>query len=312
MPVLALGAGLGLALTASRAWVTLETALVDALLLAALLTVVWRHAAALHGQRAGAVAALVLVLFAPSLGAIGGGGLVAMLLFTAALLTLMRGLLDPTIQVAAGAGLCLGLGLAALLADGLERGEAVLGTAAGLVALVVWRVATAERCEPRRRVAQGAASCALLAGLVAAAVLAGLSALPPLPEAAEYAHAAPASTAPMPVNGWLLALNGLPLAVLIAMRPWRRTGRYADGALGVGLAVAIAVAAHHPALLALLIAPWLALLGAPALDARQGWKVRVVAAALVVQAASAALMWPDYPRAAVGWTPLPAASSVPT
>lgn len=312
MPVLALVAGLGLALTAARAWVTLETAVVDALLLAALLAVVWRHAAALHDERAGAVAALVLVLFAPSLGAIGGGGLLAMLLFTTGLLTLMRGLLDPTIQAVAGAGLCLGLGLAALLADGLERGEAALGTAGGMAALVVWRVLTAERCEPRRRVAQGAASCALLVGVVAAAVLVGLSALPPLPEGAEYAHAAPASTAPMPVNGWLLALNALPLAVLIAMRPWRRTGRYADGALGIGLAVAVAVAAHHPAVLALLVAPWLALLGSPALAARRGWQVRVVAVALVVQAVSAAVMWPDYPRAAVGWTPLLVASSVPT
>lgn len=313
MPLLAVVAGLGLALTAARTWVTLATAVVDTLLLAALLVAVWRYAAAQHGERAAAVAALALVLFAPTLGAVGGGGLIAMLLLTVGLLTLIRCLLDPTVQAIGGAGLCLGLALAALVADGIERADALVWLAVGAAALVVWRVLTAERCEPRRRVVQGAVSGALLTGLIAAAVLAGIGALPSLPEAAEYAHAPPVSAgAPPPAALWLLALNAVPLAVLVGLRPWRRSGRYGDGATAVGLATAVAVAAAHPALLPLLVAPWLALLAAPALETRQVWRLRLVALALVVQALTAALLWPDYPRAADGWTPLPAVERVTT
>jgi hypothetical protein len=67
-------------------------------------------------------------------------------------------------------------------------------------------------------------------------------------------------------------------------------------------------------LLALLAAPWLALLtgGAVARGERPGL-VRFAAAALIVQALTAALLWPDYPRLSEGWTPLPAAAdTVPT
>jgi hypothetical protein len=41
--------------------------------------------------------------------------------------------------------------------------------------------------------------------------------------------------------------------------------------------------------------------------------MRFAAAALIVQALTAALLWPDYPRLSDGWTPLPAAAdTVPT
>lgn len=308
---LAVAAGLALGLSAARAWVTLATAVFDTALLALLVAVVWRHAAALHGARAAGVAALALVLFAPALGAVGGGGLVAMLLLGAGLLALIRCLLDPSLQAILGAGLCLGLASAALIADGVARADAATWLAGGGIALVGWRVATAERCEPRRRVVQGALSSVLLAGAVVAAVLLGLEALPPLPEAAEYAHGpslSPGAAPPAPV--WLLALNAVPLAVSIGVRPWPWRSRYGDGALLIGLATAVGLTLRHPALLPVLAAPWLALLAAPALAARQPWRWRLAALALVVQALTAVALWPDYPHAADGWTPLPAARSV--
>ena len=68
----------------------------------------------------------------------------------------------------------------------------------------------------------------------------------------------------------------------------------------------LAVGAGAPVLLALLAAPWLALLtgGAVARAERPGL-VRLAAIALVVQALTAALLWPDYPRLSDGWTPRP-------
>lgn len=316
-PLLAIAAAVGLALSASRGHVGAETALLDALLLAALVAVVWVAVRARHGERGAGGAALALVLFAPLLGAVGGGGLPAPLLLAAGLTVLTRCLLDPTLLRIGAAGVCLGLAVAVLEVDGAGRAVVLAWLLGGGTGLVVWRGLTAERCEPRRRVGHGAAVGVILTALVAAAMLAAIDALPLL-EATEYtrlwpaavAEAAPAAGAP----GWLLALNALPLLALAAARGWRRTGRYADGAAVIGLAVALGVGAGVPTLLALLAAPWLALLAGAALaDGRPPGLLRLAALALVLQALTAVTLWPEYPRASAGWSPLPArAEGLPT
>lgn len=316
-PLLAIAAAVGLALSASRGHVGVETALLDALLLAALVAVVWVAVRACHGERSAGGAALALVLFAPLLGAVGGGGLPAPLLLVAGLTVLTRCLLDPTLQRIGAAGVCLGLAVAVLEVDGAGRGAVLAWLIGGGAALVAWRGLTAERCEPRRRVLHGAAVGALLTALVAAAMLAAVDALPPF-EATEYARlwptAAPAAVPAAGAPGWLLALNALPLLALAAARDWRRTGRYADGAAVIGLAVALGVGAGVPTLLTLLAAPWLALLAGAALaDGGRPGLMRLAALALVLQALTAVALWPEYPRASDGWSPLPArAEGLPT
>ena len=317
LPLLAIGAALGLALSASRGHATVETALLDALLLAALVALVWVAVRAHHGERGAGGAALALVLFAPFLGAVGGGGLPAPLLLAAGGLFLSRCLLDPTLQLIGAAGACLGLAVAVLEVDGAGRAAVVAWLAGGGVALVVWRAVTAERCEPRRRVVHGAAVSVVLTALLAGAVLAAIDALPPL-EATEYTRLWPAAaTEPLPVAAgpaWLLALNALPLLLLVAVRGWRRTGRYADGAAVIGLAVALGVGTGVPVLLALLAGPWLALLAGAALaDGRPPGILRLAAMALLLQALTAVWLWPEYPRASDGWSPAPIqAEGVPT
>lgn len=316
-PLLPVAAALGLAVSAVRDRVAIETALLDAVLVAALVGLVWAAGRARYGERGAAGAALALVLFAPALGAVGGGGAPAPLLLAAGLLVLTRCLLDPTVQRIGAAGACLGLAAAVLEVDGAARGAVLAWLTAGAAALVAWRVLTAERCESRRRVAHGAAVSAVLAALTAAATLAAVDALPPL-EATEYARLWPAAaTDPLPLAGgfhWLLWLNAIPLLALLAGRGWRRTGRYADGAALVGLAVALGLGAAVPVLLALLAAPWLALLAGGAVGEGRGaaWR-RLAVLALIVQALTTVLLWPDYPRASEGWSPLPApVEGVPT
>ncbi|MBX3027482.1 hypothetical protein KF840_21510 [bacterium] len=309
-PFLALAAALALALSAARHLVPFETALVDTVLLALLAAVVWANARARYGERGAGTAALALVLFAPVLGAVGGGGLPAALLLTAGLTLLIRGLLDPTVQRAVAAGVCLGLAIGVLHVEGAARRPVCAALAIGAVALVGWRILTAERCEPRRRVVQGAVVSVVLGAAVSAAVLLGIDALPPF-EPTEYARvwAATAFADELASRGVspLLVLNALPLLGLaMAQRP-RRTSRYADGATVIGLAVALAIGIGVPVLLAVLAAPWLALLaGAAVARARGPGLLRLAAAALLVQALSAALLWPEYPRASAGWAPLPA------
>jgi hypothetical protein len=309
VPLLAIAAAVGLALSASRRQAAMEAVVVDALLLAVLAALTWTTVRARHGERGAGGAALTLVLFAPLLGAVGGGGLPAALFLAAGLTCLTRCLLDPTLQLIAAAGACLGLAAAVLEVDGVARGAVLAWLAAGGAALVAWRASTVERCEPRRRVVHGAAVSAVLVAVVAAAVLAAVDALPPL-ETTEYAQLRPAAAA-MPraaASGWLLALNALPLVVLPAARRWRWTSRYADGAALIGLAVALGLGARVPVLLGLLAAPWLALLaGAAMADRSRPGLRRLGAVVLVVQALTAVLLWPDYPRASAGWSPLPAA-----
>src|SRR5690348_2347704 len=103
-PVLAVVAALGLALSAGRARVPIASAVVDTLFLAGLAATVWATARARYGARGAGVAVLALVLFAPMLGGVGGGGLPATLLLTAGLALLIRCLLDPTLQRAMAAG----------------------------------------------------------------------------------------------------------------------------------------------------------------------------------------------------------------
>lgn len=309
-PLLAVAAALGLALSAARNLVPIEIAALDTVLLAGLAGLVWSEARARYGDRGAGTALLALVLFAPVLGAVGGGGLPAALLLTGGLALLLRGLLDPTIQRSLGGGLCLGLAIGTLHVEGAPRAPVCSAVAIGVAALVAWRALTAERCEPRRRVVQGAAVSALLAGLAAAAVVLAFDAIPPF-EPTEYARLwAVADVTGEPVAAGfsaLRALNALPL-LLLALA-WRRrpVSRYVDGATLIALAVAVVIGLQLPVLLAPLCAPWLALLaGAAVARARHPVFLRIAAAALVIQALSAALLWPDYPRASAGWTPLPA------
>lgn len=316
-PFVALAAALALALSAARNHVAIETALLDTVLLAALAGMVWATARARYGERGAGAAALALVLFAPTLGAVGGGGLPAALLLVAGLTLLSRCLLDPTVQRIGAAGLCLGLAAGVLHVEGAARPALLAWLAAGGAALAVWRTVTAERCESRPRVLHGAGMSLLLTALVGAAALAGLDALPPF-EPTEYARvwpaaavdAAPAATA----SRLLLLLNAIPLLVLAAAQRPHRPSRYADGATVIGLGVVLGIGVGVPVLLAPLAAPWLALLaGAAVARARRGGLLRLAAAALILQALTAALLWPDYPRASEGWVPLPArAQGVPT
>jgi hypothetical protein len=180
----------------------------------------------------------------------------------------------------------------------------------GAAALVAWRTATAERYEPRRRVLHGAAISVALTAVVGAAVLAGLDALPPF-EPTEYARLWPAAAVeagpPVAASRLLLLLNAVPLLALAAAQRPRRPSRYADGATLIALAVVLAIGCAMPELLAPLAAPWLALLaGAAVARAQRPGLLRLAAVALVVQALTAALLWPDYPRASDGWAPVPA------
>ena len=316
-PVLAIAAALALALSAARNRVAIETAVIDTALLGAVTALVWVSGRARYGARGAGAGALALVLFAPMLGGVGGGGLGAAFLLAVGLTVLTRCLLDPTIQLVAVAGLCLGLAVAILEVDGAPRATVVAALSAGGLALIAWRAMTAERCEPRARVVQGAVVSVVLAALAGAAMLALVDSLPPL-EPTEYTRVWPAAVTvadPAPRSGGLLLLfNALPLLALAAAWRPRRTSRYADGATVIGLAVGVAIGAAAPVLLALLAAPWLALLtgGAVARAERPGL-MRFAAAALIVQALTAALLWPDYPRLSDGWTPLPAAAdTVPT
>ena len=316
-PLLALAAALALALTAARDRVAMETAVIDTVLLAALVALVWSTGRARYGERGAGSAALALVLFAPMLGAVGGGGLPAALLLVAGLTLLIRCLLDPTTQRIGAAGVCLGLAVGVLHVESVTRPAALAWLGAGAAALVAWRTATAERCEPRRRVLHGAAISVVLTAVVGAAVLAGLDALPPF-EPTEYARLWPAAAveagSPAATSRLLVLLNAIPLFVLaVAQRP-RRPSRYADGATVIGLAVVFAIGLGVPMLLAPLVAPWLALLaGAAVARAQRPGLLRLAAVALVVQALTAALLWPDYPRASEGWAPLPVpVQGVPT
>jgi hypothetical protein len=312
--LLAVVAALGLALSAGRTRVPLGAAVADTAFLAALVAVVWRTARGRYGDRGAGVAALALLLCAPVLGGVGGGGLPATLLLTGGLALLTRCLLDPTLQRAAAAGVCLGLAIAVLHVEGAAREEVLASVVGGALALVAWRAVTAEPREPRWRVLQGAAVSAALAGLVGAAALLGLDALPPF-EPTEYARvwaAAAAAAPPAASRRGLLLLNALPLLGLaVAQRP-RCTSRYVDGATLIALAVAIAVGVAVPTLLALLAAPWLALLAGAAAGRARPTLLRAAAVALIVQALSAALLWPDYPRAGDGWTPVPVTAQGPT
>lgn len=304
-----------LAVTGARGEVSREAALADAVVFAVLAALVWQAARRLYGA-AGGTAALVAALFAaPLLGAVGGGALLAALLHTLALLLFARALLDPTIQLVVGAGLAGGAALAALHADGAEPGPALVALLCTAGALAAWRIATAERCEPRARVARAALTTVVLGGLLAAATGHALDALlPPIPEATDYGyadlwvlvHGGELDRHPPALigSGWL-ALNGLALLLLPMLRSWRREHRYADGAALVALigSALLPLLAHAPVLLAVLTTPWLALLAGGTWRAPAPPRVRVALVLLLLEVLSAIALWPDYPRATAGWPP---------
>ncbi len=303
-----------LAVTAARGEVSREAALADALVLAGLVALLWHAGRRLYGERGGVAAAFAALFAAPLLGAVGGGALLAALLHTLALLLFARALLDPTIQLVAGAGLAGGAALAALHADGAEPGPALGALLVTAFALALWRVLTAERCEPRARIARAALMTVVLGGLLAAVTGHGLDRLlPPVPQAADYGyaelwwpvHGGELERHPPALigSGWL-ALNGLALLLLPALRTWRREHRYGDGAALIALAgsALLPLLAHAPVLLAVLIAPWLALLAGGAWRA-PARRARLALALLLLEVLSAIALWPAYPRATAGWPP---------
>lgn len=306
---------LALAVTAARGEVSREAALFDALLLAALAALLWQAARRLYGPAGATGAGLAALLSAPLLGAVGGGALLAALLTTLALLLFGRCLLDPTLQLVAAAGVALGGALAALAADGAAPGPAAAVLCGTALLLAAWRVITAERCEPRTRVARAALSTVLLAMLLAAGMNRLLALLPAVPEATDYGlhalwvpvHGGELAQRPPALlgNGWLL-LNLGALLLCAGVRAWRAERRYADGVSVIAFAggAALAWLAHAPVLLAVLTAPWLALLAGGAWSAGASRpRTRLALVLLALEALSAVLLWPDYPRATAGWPP---------
>lgn len=130
-----------------------------------LCVVVWRWGYELYGPH-GALGGLVLTAFFPPLlahASLMTPDVPAVATMTLALYLLSRCLWDPTLQRAGAAGVVIGLALLT------KHGTTVLLPI--FLLLVVLRVITAERMEPRGRVAHGALVATLLAWLVALLVL---------------------------------------------------------------------------------------------------------------------------------------------
>ena len=324
LPVV-VAASLALAASAGGAVAAPDVVLVDGLLLALLSAIVHGAARAIYGGPAALAAPAGLLAALPVLGAVGGGGLAAAALATAALLVLGRCLLDPTAQRVVLAGVLLAAAALALATDGVSREAALAALGGASLALAAWRALTAERCEPRWRVTQGAATATGLAWLIGGALLAAVSVLPARPSAGDLA-AGVAAVVPVAVpdeavtaRAPLLGLNALPLLVLAALRPWRRERRFVDGVLVAGLLAAVLAGAAARGInvapsgvASVLAAPWLALLAGGAWDhGRAPGARRLATLALAVQAATAVFAWPDYPRAHAPLPPPPLLAAVP-
>lgn len=280
---------------------------------------------------------LLAAVAAPSLQAPAGAAVLAgMLAQLVATYALTRCLLDPTLQWVLVAGLAI---VAAPIGAFLHGdGAAVLVAMGGFsLLLVVWRTATADRCESARRVARGSAVSAALAWLLAATLALAVAALSHLPSFEEYgrltnsrpevvarasdsgrafldglvAAAAAAEGAPAESRARAAGLGSLPLAALLvaAARPWRRWRRYSDGAWVLALLClggSLWLVWGAPG--GVFMAPHAALLGAAVWDGtRPAWLRRIAAAVVVAQIGIALIAWPHW-RGGIrpdAWLPMP-------
>lgn len=249
--------------------------------------------------RSGALAALALLAWLPPVWTACGEGpavLLSALLSAAALAVLARCLLDPTIQMVGLGGVLLAGALPAAAAVGESMQVAVLSFAAASLSLVGWRGLTTERWEPRGRVVQGAATTALIAWGLAAALLAGLAQVPSsLPSPEEYGwlnlqHVA-GPQAPAALPRFAVAMAALLLIGLAAVRPWRRERRYSDGVWVIALlCLGWGERAADPARGFVVVAPFVALLAAGCWDHQRSILARRLATGVLIGLALMALL----------------------
>jgi hypothetical protein len=242
-------------------------------------------------------------LLAPAGGTTLAGGFAQL----AATYAVMRSLLDPTLQWVALAGLMIAaVPIGAFLHGSSTAAMAALALLSLL--LIAGRILTAERCEPRARVAQASAVSVGLAWAVALLTsgLVGIAA-----RASSGEGPAAAFDAPPEASAWPAVL---PLAALLlaAARPWRRRRRFSDAGWSAALlclGVPLWLAWGEPG--GVLMAPFAALLAGACWDAsRPAWARHAATLVVVAQLAAALLLWPRYPGGVRPdtWLPMPGVS----
>jgi hypothetical protein len=286
-----------------------------------------------YGAR-GALGAVALAVFTPGtlaalaapplLAPAGGTTLAGGLALLAAAYALMRCLLDPTLQWALIAGVAILAAPVGAFLHGAAATPALVLAALSLL-LVVCRIATAERCEPRARVVRSSVAAVAVAWIVPLAIMLAVFAASHLPSPEEYAAAHPAPAvlrvssvdtsamraAGAPPDDDRSSIAALPVAALLLalLRPWRRERRYNDA----GWAAALLCLGGALWLLwgapgGVFMAPFAALLAGACWDtSRTGWARQAATALVLLQLAAALVLWPHYPGGVRGdaWLPSP-------
>ena len=297
---------------------------------------------AVYGPR-GALAAVAIAAFTPGvlaamaapalLAPAGGTTLLGSVAQLAAAYALMRCLLDPTAQWALLAGVAI---LAAPIGAFLQGASSTVLAGLGVFSLllIVCRIATAERCEPRARMVRASVMSVALAWAVALVVVLLVSAASHLPSAQEYSAASGPRSAfrvvrsafspssqgidagrggeretlnaqrgtggtPITPRAETASLSGLPLTALLlaTARPWRRQRRYTDAgwvAMLLSLGLPLWLVWGEPG--GVFLAPVAALLAGACWDESRAPLARHAATALVLlQVVAALALWPQYP-----------------
>lgn len=268
----------------------------------------------------GAVGAVGLLAFAPpALAGAAACPLLAALAQLAAAYALMRCLLDPSVQWALFSGLAIAAALPAAGLCGQWLPWAAACMAGFSVLLVAARVLTAERWEPRARVARAGVVSVGLAWAVAALLALALTRLSSLPSPGEYGRAGQplppfpavraAAAASAAHDGTVPSELPIVLLLLAALRPWRRQRRYTDATWLLAL-LCLAVPLWRAAVAwpnnLVAVVPILALLAGACWDAaRPPWLRRAATAAVVLHAAAAVLLWPHYATSSRGAEAVP-------
>ena len=308
---------------------------------------VLRWGLAVYGPR-GALAATALNAFTPGvlaalaapplLAPAGGTTLAGSAAQLAAAYALMRCLLDPTLAWALLASITI---LAAPIGAFLQGASSTVlaGLAVLSVVLVVARIATAERCEPRSRLVRASVASIALTWAVALAIALSVAAASHLPSPQEYSHvqrsafsvqrsafavfppliAASSGSAPgaerSTLNAERAPLTGLPIVALLlaAVRHWRRQRRYSDaGWIATLLCLSVPLWMIWGEAGGVFMAPVAALLAGACWDESRAARARSIATAVVlVQVAAAVALWPHYPGGvrAGAWLPMPGIST---
>jgi hypothetical protein len=308
---------------------------------------VLRWGFAVYGPR-GALAAVALYAFTPGvlaalaapplLAPAGATTLAGSFAQLAAAYALMRCLLDPTLARALLASAAI---LAAPIGAFLQGAWATVLAGLGVlsVALILSRIATAERCEPRARLVRASVASIALAWGVALAIVLLTAAASHLPSPQEYSdvqrsalsvqrsafavspfRAAAASGSELgsersTLNAERRSPNGLPIAALLlaAVRPWRRQRRYTDaGWVAALLCLSVPLWLVWGQAGGVFMAPVAALLAGACWDESRPPRARYVATVVVlVQVAAAVALWPHYPGGvrAGAWLPMPGIST---